>query len=290
MNEMHTSTLVFNGGSLSFEYVPKIMGILNVTPDSFSDGGCFHDLECAVERALEMLDSGVDVIDIGGESTRPGAESVSIEEEIARVVPVIKKLKQAHPKCVLSIDTMKYETAKAALDVGVDIINDVTGLRNSPEIANLVAEKGAGLILMHMRGTPATMKSLTKYNDVVADVSKALLESAKIAESAGVQRESIMLDPGLGFAKNTIQNLEILRRICEFRKLGYPLLVGPSRKSFIGDVLAIDGVAPPPEEREWGTAAVVAWLTIHNVELIRVHTACESREVVKIIRSIEDGN
>ena len=290
MDEMHTSALIFNGGSLSFEFVPKIMGILNVTPDSFSDGGCFHDLECAVERALEMLDSGVDVIDIGGESTRPGAEFVSIEEEIARVVPVIKKLKQAHPKCVLSIDTMKYETAKAALDVGVDIINDVTGLRNSPEIANLVAEKGAGLILMHMRGTPATMKSLTKYNDVVADVSKALLESAKIAESAGVQRESIMLDPGLGFAKNTIQNLEILRRICEFRKLGYPLLVGPSRKSFIGDVLAIDGVVPPPEERKWGTAAVVAWLTIHNVELIRVHDACESREVVKIIRSIENGN
>ncbi|MCK5843825.1 MAG: dihydropteroate synthase, partial [Victivallales bacterium] len=187
-------------------------------------------------------------------------------------------------------DTMKFETAKAALDVGADIVNDVTGLRNAPEIANLAAEQGAGLILMHMRGTPATMKSLTSYDDVVADVSTALLESAKIAESAGVAHKSIMLDPGLGFAKNTVQNLEILRRVREFRELGYPLLVGPSRKSFIGDVLSIDGVAPPPEERGWGTAAVVAWLTVQKVELIRVHDSREAREVVKIIRSIEDGN
>ena len=290
MNAKNDGALIFRDGSLIFDNTPRIMGILNVTPDSFSDGGRFNCSENAVEKALEMLDAGADVIDVGGESTRPGSDSVPIDEEIARVAPVIAALKKERPECVISVDTMKFETAKAALDVGADIVNDVTGLRNAPEIANLAAEQGAGLILMHMRGTPATMKSLTSYDDVVADVSTALLESAKIAESAGVAHKSIMLDPGLGFAKNTVQNLEILRRVREFRELGYPLLVGPSRKSFIGDVLSIDGVAPPPEERGWGTAAVVAWLTVQKVELIRVHDSREAREVVKIIRSIEDGN
>ena len=252
MNAKNDGVLKFRDGSLTFDNTPKIMGILNVTPDSFSDGGRFHDSELAVEKALEMLDSGADVIDIGGESTRPGSKPVSIDEEIMRVVPAISALKKAHPECVVSVDTMKLETAKAALDAGADIINDVTGLRNAPEIANLAAEKGAGLILMHMRGTPATMKSLTSYDDVVSEVSNALLTSAKIAESAGVPHENIMLDPGLGFAKNTVQNLEILRRVREFRELGYPLLVGPSRKSFIGDVLSIDGVAPPPGRARLG--------------------------------------
>jgi dihydropteroate synthase len=266
------------------------MGILNVTPDSFSDGGRFVDQEDALERAVEMLDAGADVIDVGGESTRPGSKPVSADEEIARTAPVIQKLKKARPNSVVSIDTMKHETAAAAIDAGADIINDVTGLRHSPEIAKLAAESGAGLVLMHMRGTPATMRSLTDYDDVVADVSEALRASAEIAEAAGVARESVMLDPGLGFAKNTTLNLEILRRIREFRELGYPLLVGPSRKSFLGDVLAVDGVVPPPEARGLGTAAVVAWLALQNVEMVRVHEPREAREVVKTIRSIENGD
>ena len=269
---------------------PKVMGILNVTPDSFSDGGRFNAVDSAVERALEMLDSGTDVIDVGGESTRPDATPVPYQEESARIAPVIKALKKERPDCIVSADTMKSETATAALDAGADIINDITGLRNAPEIADIATKSGAGLILMHMRGTPATMRSLNKYDDLVAEVSASLLESAKLAESAGVEPAAIMLDPGIGFAKDTAQNLEILRCVREFSGLGYPLMVGPSRKNFIGEVLSAKGEKPPPDERGWGTAGAVGWLAFQKVEMVRVHEPREARDVLTVIRSIENGN
>lgn len=258
------------------------MGILNVTPDSFSDGSQFYDVDKAIEHALFMHRNGAAVIDIGGESTRPGAEPVSAEEELDRVVPVTAALKKHAPEIIISIDTTKSRVAYEVLKAGADIINDISGLAYDPEIADVAAEFNAGLVLMHTRGTPENMFELTDYDDIISDISVSLADSAYTAEKKGVKKDSIIIDPGIGFAKTPLQNLEILNKITVFNELGYPLLVGPSRKSFIGAVLG----QPDPEKRIFGTAASVAWLAVNNVDFIRVHDVREMAEVVSVIESI----
>lgn len=256
------------------------MGVLNVTPDSFSDGGCFSNTETAVACALKMLDNGAEIIDIGGESTRPGAEEISPSEELQRVVPVIQTLRKKAPKCIISIDTRKSEVALRAIEAGADIINDISGLQYSKDMAKVAAETNAGLIIMHMRGTPQSMQSSEnlEYGDIVEEVKGFLLEATKKAIAAGVAKTNIMLDPGIGFSKNTKQNLEILGNIGSFKELGFPILVGASRKSFIGEVLNEKN----PKDRIWGTAGVMAWLSLNNTEIIRVHDIKEMHQVIQL--------
>lgn len=275
---------IFKFKDSQFELGDKtlIMGILNVTPDSFSDGNKYYSIDKAVDRALQMLDQGADIIDIGGESTRPGALAVSPADEINRVIPVVKKLKQSTRKCVLSVDTTKYEVAEKALEAGADIINDISGLQADPKIAKIVAKYNAGLILMHTKGTPANMMNLDTYSDLLLEIKTFLNSATKKAQEYGLSKDNIMLDPGIGFAKNHLQNIEIIKKISVIQELNYPLLIGPSRKSFIGQILN----KPNPETRIFGTAAVVAWLSIHNVDCVRVHDITEMKEVITIIESI----
>jgi len=279
---MKIKKFCFKNTVLKLNATPRIMGILNVTPDSFSDGSKFYDVDKALQHGAFMYEQGADIIDVGGESTRPGAQIISPEEEINRVVPVVCGLKKKIPGAVISVDTTKSSVAYAALEAGADIINDISGLSFDPEIANAVAEYNAGLILMHTRGTPETMLELTDYSDLIYDISRFLLNAIDTAVSRGVKQESIIIDPGIGFAKNHLQNLEILNKISDFIALGYPLLVGPSRKSFIGEVLK----QPDPEKRIFGTAAVSAWLAMNKVDFIRVHDVSEMKDVISLIESI----
>ena len=256
------------------------MGVLNVTPDSFSDGGLYEDASAAVARAREMTDEGADLIDVGGESTRPGAEPVDTDTEIARIAPVIEEIASLGPR--ISIDTRKAVVAKAALDAGATIVNDISGGTFDPDLLPLVADRGVDVILMHMRGTPETMDDLTEYTDLVGDVWAELAERVRAAEAAGVDRERIWVDPGLGFAKTAEQSLELVQRIDELRHAGRPLVVGPSRKRFVGQ--ALGGAAA--DDRVEGTAAVVAWLASRGVEVVRVHDVRVMRRVVDTIAAI----
>ena len=215
------------------------MGVLNVTPDSFAGDGTAGDAAHAIEIGRRLVADGADILDIGGESTRPGARSVSAEEEKRRVVPVIEGL-MTEVMAPISIDTTKPEVARAALAAGAQIINDVNGLQAHPELAHLAAESRAPIVVMHTRGTPETMMSLAEYDDVVAEVAESLAKSVETACSAGVLRDQVIIDPGIGFAKTVDHNLEIMRRLGEFKALGQPILVGTSRKSFIGQVLDLD--------------------------------------------------
>jgi len=238
-----------------------IMGILNVTPDSFSDGGRFFEKNRAIERALEMVEEGADWIDVGGESTRPGATPVTLNEELERVLPVVEALSG---KADISVDTMKSEVARLALQAGAEIINDVSALGADPDMAGVCAEYCAPVVLMHMRGTPATMQKDVGYIDLMAEVFKYLSERIDYAESRGIGREKIMLDPGLGFGKSIEGNLEIISRLAEFKSLGRPILVGPSRKSFIAGTIGKEG-------RETGTVAAVAASILNGANAVRVH-------------------
>ncbi len=260
----------------------RIMGILNVTPDSFSDGGSFLDKERAVAQGRRLAEEGADIIDVGGESTRPGARAVSVREELGRVIPVITEL--AGGSIPISIDTYKEEVAREALAAGAVLVNDVTSLRGSKGMAALVADTGAGLILMHMQGRPRDMQKNPRYNDPVGDIVAFLQSSIKEAGRAGVRREKIVVDPGLGFGKRLWHNLEILRRLDEFRVLGRPVLVGPSRKSMIGQVLGL-----PVGERLEGTAAAVAASILGGAHMVRVHDVREMTRVVWMTDSIAAG-
>lgn len=267
----------------------RLMGIVNVTPDSFSDGGEYNRPEQAVKHALGLLNSGADIIDIGGESTRPGADLISDSDEMLRVVPVISGLKEVAPDCVISIDTRKYAVAEAALKAGADIINDVSGLQYSPLLAELAAAYGAKLVLMHMRGTPDDMQSSENlvYDDVVAETLDFLSLAADRAIAAGVARKDIIIDPGIGFSKTTEQNFDLLGRIDEFVASGFEVLVGPSRKSFIGKTLGIDN----PGDRVFGTAGAVAFLAQVGVDIVRVHDVPEMRQMLDIFeRCIKVAN
>ena len=256
------------------------MGVLNVTPDSFSDGGLFVDRDAAVSHALKMAEEGADIIDVGGESTRPGAQPVSEQEEIDRVVPVIEKIAR-RSDALLSIDTTKAAVAKAAIEAGAAIINDVSALTFDPGMAPVAASTGAGVVLMHMQGKPRTMQANPSYRDVVAEVAGALTAWAAGAEKAGIARSAIALDPGIGFGKTLEHNLALVRNTRRFADLGYPLLVGPSRKSFIGAVLDL-----PVDRRVEGTAAVVSWLAANGAHIIRVHDVAEMSRVVRMTQAI----
>ena len=253
------------GKSLTIGLQTHVMGILNVTPDSFFDGGCYLDIEQAVAHAELMVAEGATLIDIGGESSRPGASPVSINEELARILPVIRAIGDTID-VLLSVDTYKAGVARHALEAGAHLINDITALRGDPAMATVVSEMEAGLILMHMKGTPRTMQQRPQYHDVVSEICDSLQKRIEIAESQGITADRIIIDPGIGFGKTIEHNLEILKRLPEFRKLRKPLLIGTSRKSFIGNILNL-----PVNERVEGTTATVCWAIAHGADIVRVH-------------------
>jgi dihydropteroate synthase len=273
------STWELSRRSLSLER-PLVMGILNVTPDSFSDGNRFFSCAEAVERALELEGEGADIIDIGGESTRPNAPAVDLAQELSRVVPVIEAL-AGRLRVPISVDTYKAGVARAACAAGAEIVNDVSGLRFDPAMAQAVAEADAGLVVMHTRGTPDHMQADTRYTDLIAEVKEYLLASLALARDAGIPASRIAIDPGLGFGKSVAGNLELIRRLPEFLSLGLPILVGPSRKSFIGKVLGRD-----LGDRTFGTAATVAVSILNGASIIRVHDVAAMRDVAVMTRAL----
>jgi dihydropteroate synthase len=267
-------------GRLDFSAGCLVMGVLNVTPDSFSDGGQFFDPVKAVEHGLQMVADGAAIIDVGGESTRPGSESVSAEQQIKRVVPVIEVLCEKTDVPV-SIDTYKIEVARAALDAGAAIINDITALSDE-RIGELAAKRRIPVILMHMQGTPATMQNEPKYDDVVGEVLEFLLGRAKRAGKLGISKDMIFIDPGIGFGKTTEHNLSLLNNIAKFVASGYRVLVGTSRKRFIGQITGKE----KPAERIFGTAATVALCAAAGVSIVRVHDVADMVDVVKVVREV----
>ncbi len=255
------------------------MGVVNVTPDSFSDGGLYLDPEAAITHGEELVADGAEILDVGGESTRPGAEPVDEAEELARVVPVVEGL--ANAGATISIDTSKAAVAVAALDGGAEIVNDVTALRGDPQMAAICSDRRATVVLMHMAGTPRTMQESPAYDDVVAEVKAFLVERLEAAIGAGIAEERIWLDPGIGFGKTAEHNMELLRRLGELADLGRPLMVGASRKSFIGKV---DGSAPG--ERLGGTIAASVLAAAEGAEVLRVHDVAEARQALAVATAI----
>jgi dihydropteroate synthase len=255
------------------------MGVVNVTPDSFSDGGLYLDPEAAIAHGRELVAAGAEILDVGGESTRPGAAAVGVEEELRRVVPVVRGLRDLD--CELSVDTSKAPVAAAALDAGAAIVNDVTALRGDPEMAALCAERNATVVLMHMLGDPRTMQDDPRYEDVVSEVRAFLAERREAAVAAGIAEERIWLDPGIGFGKTAAHNMELLRRLGELRELGRPLVVGTSRKSFIG---RLDGSGAG--ERLGGTIASSVLAAVEGAEVLRVHDVAEVRQALTVATAI----
>jgi dihydropteroate synthase len=263
---------------------PFLMGVVNVTPDSFSDGGRFLGRDAAVAHAERLVAEGADLVDVGGESTRPGAPEVSLHVEAQRVVPVIERLRERGCKIPISVDTRKAAVARAALAAGADLVNDVSGLAD-PALRDLVAERRVPAVLMHMRGTPADMASRAVYADVVGEVERELSEALERAVRAGVHEDRILLDPGLGFAKTAEQSLALLAALPRLRRLGRPLLVGPSRKSFVGKVTGAS-----VDERLPGTLAAVAACVLAGVEVIRVHDVAAARQAAQVAAAIRDAS
>ncbi len=266
-----------------------IMGVLNVTPDSFSDGGQFNSESAAIAHAQSLIEGGADIIDVGGQSTRPGAEIISGNEELNRVVPVVKALrlgKDNYPpipdRTLISVDTSRVDVASAAIKAGANMINDVTGGMGDREMLPLVAQLGVPVILMHMRGTPQTMQQLTDYQDLIGDIYQFFQERISAAIASGVKRDRIIIDPGIGFAKTYQQNLEILRRLSEFKSLGMPILIGASRKSFIGKILD----RPDPKQRVWGTAAACCAAIANGANIVRVHDLPQMLDVCRVADAI----
>ena len=260
-----------------------IMGVLNVTPDSFSDGGRYPDVAAAVARAEAMEADGADLLDIGGESSRPGAQPVSLEEELARVLPVVSAL-AGRVRVPISVDTTKAEVARRALDAGAAVINDISALRGDPGMADVVARSRAGLVLMHMQGTPAMMQDHPAYASVVEEVGDFLQARVDAAVSAGIDRERIAVDPGIGFGKTGEQSLALMGGLAAFLSLGRPIVIGPSRKSFVGAVLE-----RPVHEREWGTAAAVAAGVLQGAHVVRVHSVAQMRDVARVAQAIREA-
>jgi dihydropteroate synthase len=268
-----------------------IMGILNVTPDSFSDGGQFITVDTALAHAEQMIAEGADIIDVGGESTRPGGEPVSAQDEIERVVPVIEVLAR-RTDTPISVDTTKSEVARAALDAGAAIVNDISALRFDFYIADAVARAGAGLVLMHSRGTPATRHRLPPVADIMHEVTHSLRASINMAERRGVKRESIVIDPGIGFGKSLEQNLELIAKVDQLIAAfsDYPLLIGTSRKSFIGRILADESGTPAPaEHRLYGSLATITAAILHGAHIVRVHDVKATMETIRVAESIRDN-
>jgi dihydropteroate synthase len=254
------------------------MGILNVTPDSFSDGGQFYDPEKAIRHGLEMVEQGADFIDVGGESTRPGSEAVSVDEELRRVIPVIERLAKA-TEIPISIDTYKSVVAERAFGAGAVIVNDISGLHFDPHLADVVPKYNGSVILMHIKGTPKTMQQNPEYQNVVEEVCEYLQEGIRIAEAKGIKQ--IIVDPGIGFGKQLSHNLELLQKVSEFHRFGYPVMVGSSRKSFLGALLDL-----PVEQRLEGTAAAVAVSIMNGANIVRVHDVKEMKRVANVVDGI----
>jgi dihydropteroate synthase len=254
-----------------------VMGILNTTPDSFSDGGQFNTLESALQQTQAMVQAGADMIDIGGQSTRPGAETISLAEELDRTIPVIQALR-AHSSVPISIDTARAAVAEAAVMAGANWVNDVSGGTFDPAMLATVARLQVPMVLMHLRGTPQTMQQLTDYDDLIGEIKQALLQQVQQALALGIRPENLILDPGLGFAKTTEQNITLLKHLPELRDLGFPLLVGPSRKSFLGKLLE----QPDPQQREWGTAAACCRAIAGGADILRVHDVAEMVQVCRV--------
>jgi dihydropteroate synthase len=261
-----------------------IMGIVNVTPDSFADGGRYLDPAAAAHHARALAAEGADLLDVGAESTRPGSAGVGPAEERARLLPVLERLLD-DPPCPVSVDTSKPEVAEAALGLGVHMVNDVTGLAGGPELAALCAAHGAGLAVMHMRGTPRTMQDEPRYDDLLGEVRDGLERAVGTAEAAGVAPDAICVDPGIGFGKTLAHNLTLLKRLDAFRSIGKPILVGPSRKSFIGALL--DRV--PPAERLEGTLAACVMAAVAGAHIVRVHDVAAVRRAVRVAEAIRDA-
>lgn len=263
---------------------PRIMAVLNVTPDSFSDGGRYDDRDAALRRVEQMVAEGADLVDVGGESTRPGAAAVPETQELARVVPVIEAIR-ARFDIPLSVDTNKSVVAAAAVQAGAEFINDISGFGFDPHMATVAAETGAGVFLMHTRGRPETMQQHTDYTDIVAEVIAVLREAMATATAAGIPREKISVDPGIGFGKSIAGNLDLLRRLGELRVLGQPILLGTSRKGFIGKVLGVDD----PQQRLYGTLATVALGVASGAQLFRVHDVRAARETAQMAWAVVQG-
>ena len=263
-----------------------VMGVLNITPDSFSDAGAYLDSEAAIARALQLERDGADILDIGGESTRPGSASIPPQEEIRRILPVIEVLRNKL-RIPMSVDTRKAEVAAGALAAGVEIVNDVSGLRMDPRLGEVARRARAAVILMHMRGTPQTMQKGPFARDVIRDVLSGLRDSIARARKAGLAKSKLLLDPGIGFGKTHEQNFEILARLSEFARLGCPIVIGTSRKSFLGKALARPGAAAvPPDERLLGSAATVTASILGGAHIVRVHDVAEMAGVARIADAI----
>ena len=266
-----------------------IMGVLNVTPDSFSDGNRFLDSQAAVVRALELEHDGADILDIGGESTRPAAEPVSAHEELSRILPILEALR-GKLRIPISVDTQKSEVAEAALAAGAEIVNDISGLRTDPRLAEIARRARAPVVLMHMRGTPRTMQRGPFARNAIRETTAGLREALARARRAGLAKSQVLLDPGIGFGKSHEQNFEILARLSEFARLGCPIVIGTSRKSFLGKALAKPGAPPlPPNERLLGTAATVTASILGGAHIVRVHDVAEIAGVVRVADAIVDS-
>jgi dihydropteroate synthase len=271
---------IFPGANWQLGDFPKIMGIVNVTPDSFSDGGSYLDAGRAVDHAAELFANGADIVDIGGESTRPGAGMITAEEEMRRILPVVERvaMKTGGP---ISVDTTKAEIARRALDLGAVIVNDVSGLRLDPQMTSVCANANAGVVCMHMQGTPATMQIEPKYDDVVSEIAAYLAARLEALEQAGVPRERIVVDPGIGFGKTAEHNLVLLRNVARIRSLGRPVLIGHSRKRFLGKLLG-----RPLDELLAGTIGVSIALAVRGVDLLRVHDVRAVRDALVAFQAL----
>ncbi len=259
------------------------MAVLNVTPDSFFDGGRFFDFDAAYKRAWEVAEQGADFLDVGGLSTRPGSEPVEETEELRRTVPIIENLSKENYPIPISIDTYRSKVAKQALDSGAEMVNDISGLAFDPQMPALVAKQNCPVVIMHIKGTPKTMQQDPHYDDVVKEVYDYFVEKAARAQKAGITAENIILDVGIGFGKRLEDNLKLLFYHSRFKELGYPLLLGVSRKSFIGKILD----DRPPEGRLYGSLAAAAWGTLSGADIIRAHDAAETVDVLKILQAIQ---
>ncbi len=279
-HSLERNMLLPHGRALRFDSGPLVMGILNVTPDSFYDGGRFYDVDAATAHAQRMVEAGADLLDIGAESSRPGASPISQEEELRRLIPVVESVCRV-VSIPVSVDTTKAVVAGRALEAGAAIVNDISALRGDPGMAQVVAEAGAGLVMMHRQGTPQTMQQAPAYTDVVEEVRAFFVERIVAAERAGISRMRIMLDPGIGFGKLKEHNLSLLANLGSFATLGCPVLVGVSRKSFISQVLA-----RPVADRVLGTAAAVAMAIERGASVVRVHDVSEMRDVVRMVDAI----
>lgn len=274
--------VLYPGGALSLERT-ILAGVLNVTPDSFSDGGRFYDTGEAIKQAFRLLEDGADIIDVGGESTRPGAEPVNPDEELKRVIPVIRAIIKEKPQAVVSIDTYKSPVAEEAVKSGARMVNDISGLGYDPRMINIVRDYHVPVVIMHIKGKPRDMQKNPHYDNLIGELIRYFQERIARALQAGIRKEQIIVDPGIGFGKRIVDNYEILGRLEEFINLGYPVMVGPSRKSFIGKVLDA-----PAGERMFGTAAAVTAAVLKGAQFIRVHDAREMKQVIKVAEAIKE--